>query len=227
MRRGQKIALSIALVIGGSLAMCKLAYPTYTYRYKMTVNVEADGKLYSGSSVIEVRLVKQMQLTTEMPPVATEVSGEAVFADLGGGRNVIALLASGNKAKNSEYPKYIVSEHFKLSYDDSDLVKFPRLRGRWELPSGELPTFVTFTDLADPKTARVVGLTEFEAVFGPDVHFKGVSVEMTSDPVTRGIEKNLKWWNNPGRPVSEARRAWLAGDTTGPSIEPETLFKRN
>ena len=74
MRRGQKIALSIALVVGGSLTMCKLAYPTYTYRYKMTINVEADGKLYSGSSVIEVRLVKQMQLTTEMPPVATEVS---------------------------------------------------------------------------------------------------------------------------------------------------------
>lgn len=227
MPTGRKIALSVALAIVGGLAFCKLTYPTYTYNYRMTVNVEADGKICSGSSVIEVRLVKQMQLTGEMPRVATEVSGEAVFVDLGGGRNVIALLASGYKAKDSEYPKYIVSKHFKLSYEDSDLVKFPRLQGRWELPSGELPALISFTNLNDPKTARAVGSTEFENVFDPEVHFKGVSIEMTSDPVTRGIEKNLKWWNNPGRPVSEARRAWLAGDTVGPSIEPETLFKRN
>ena len=227
MRAPGILALCVLLLIGGGYVLWQLVYPTYTYRYRITVNVEAGGKIYSGSSVIEVRLVKQPQITMEVPRVATELSGEAVFVDLGRGRNVIALLASGYKAQNVDYPKYIVSEHFKLSYDDSDLPKFPRLQGRWELASGELPAFVTFSDLNDPKTARAVGVTEFESVFGPDVHFKGVWIEMTSDPVTRGIEKNLKWWTNPGRPANTAWRAWLAGDTTGPSIGPETLFKRD
>lgn len=153
----------------------------------MTVNVEADGKVYSGSSVIEVRLTKQVQLTTEMPPLKTEVSGEAVFVDLGGGRNVIALLASGANARNSDHPKYIVAKHFNLSYEDRDLVKFPKLQGSWI--ESELPTIITFTDLNDPKTARVV--LSFDEVFGPGARLGDVTIEMTGAPVTRGIEQKL------------------------------------
>jgi hypothetical protein len=58
------------------------------------------------------------------------------------------------------------------------------------------------------------------------VHFKRAWIEMTSDPVTRGIEKKLPWWSGPGRPAEEAYRAWLKGKTEGPSIGPEILFKR-
>ena len=32
---------------------------------------------------------------------------------------------------------------------------------------------------------------QFEQVFGPDVHFKRTWIEMTTDPVTRGIEKKM------------------------------------
>jgi hypothetical protein len=195
----------IALVIGCGLAWCKLAYPTYTYHYRMTVNVEADGNIHSDSSVIEVRLVKQVQFMLEVPRVETEISGEAVFVDLGQGRNVIELLTSGD---NVDYPKYLVAKHFNLSYSDENLAKFPKLDGRWELMGDELPTFLTFTDLNDPKTARVVRPDELETVFDPGVRFKRAFVEMVpagtwpfnvlgwpralaGEPVTRGIAKQI------------------------------------
>jgi hypothetical protein len=50
-------------------------------------------------------------------------------------------------------------------------------------------------DLNDPSNARVVRPDEFEAVFGPGVRFKRVWIEMTDEPVTRGIEKKFPWWN--------------------------------
>ena len=42
-----------------------------------------------------------------------------------------------------------------------------KLKGKGNLPSSYVPTFVTFSDLNDPKTARVVRPDQFEQVFGP------------------------------------------------------------
>lgn len=165
-------------------------YPTYTYRYRMTLEVDVRGETKSGSSVIEVYLSKQPGFLSEVPSVATTVNGEAVFVDLGKGQNVIALLASGPDGRTVDNPQFVVPSHFMLSYSDRDLPKFPQLEGRWDL-NRALPTLVTFTDVNDPKTARVVRPEEFEQVFGPGVRFKGIWVEMTSDPVTRRIGSEL------------------------------------
>ena len=99
MRRSVRILLYIALgivaLIVGAVLFYKGVFPTYSYRYSMTVEVTVDGVVHSGSSVIEVDLVKQPRIITDTPAVLPKVHGEAVFVDLGKGRNVIALLASG------------------------------------------------------------------------------------------------------------------------------------
>jgi hypothetical protein len=113
------------------------------------------------------------------------------------------------------------------------------LRGKGDLPPDYIPTLVTFTDLNDPKTARVVQPEKFEQEFGPGVRFKRAWLEtvsrgiwplnlldITGEPITWEIEQKLPWWNRPGRPAVEAWRAWLAGQTTGSAIGPETLFQR-
>ena len=203
------IVLILMLLIGGGVVWYMLAYPAYTYRYRMTVEVMADGALHSGSSVIEVKIHTQPNLLSN-PTIFTAIRGEAVFVDLGKGRNVIALLASGPKGGNVDYPSYLVSKHFKLSWDDWDLAKYSELRGRWDLPDDDFPTFVTFTDLNDPKSARVVGPYQFEQVFGARVRFNRAFIEMVpagtwpfrvfgwpralaGEPVTRGIFQRLPW----------------------------------
>src|SRR5262245_578483 len=74
--------------------------PVYTYRYRLTVEVDTPEGLKSGSSVIETTV----QDNTESwgPPesrmVRSRTKGEAVFVDLGSGKHVIALLAMGPTA---------------------------------------------------------------------------------------------------------------------------------
>ena len=191
------IIIGIALLIGGSVVLYPFAYPTYTFRYRMTVEVEDGGKIHSNSSVIEVRLAKQPPLLVPAPPVTQKLLGEAVYVDLGEGRNVTALLASGVNASDVDYPVHIVPAHFNLSYEDGDLRKYPQLTGRWELdglsgPAG-LPTFVTLTDPNDPKSAHVLSPDEFGQVFGPKVRLQKAWIEMTTDPITKGIESKLPW----------------------------------
>jgi hypothetical protein len=225
MRKLAIIALCAVLVIAGGVAMCKINYPTYTYRYRMTVEVVVDNAVRSGSSVIEVQVHTQPNLLAN-PTIYPKVHGEAVFVDLGGGRNVVALLAAGPAGSNVDYPFRLVTQVFGVSYSDNDLPKLATLRGQAKLSESQLPTLVTFTDLNDPKTARIVAPREFEKTFGPGARLLGVTIEMTSDAtVATGIERKLPWIGNYAI-ETEFERTLRASAPTGGSMTPGMNLKR-
>ena len=202
------IALCILLLIGGGFVWWKITYPIYTYRYRITVEVEVDGAIKTGSSVIEVTHWWDPTPGKSFGHYSTAAKGEAVFVDLGQGRNVITLLASGPNGNDVDYPLKLVLTLYGLTFQVNDFAKLVGLRDHRDIPAQQLPTFVTFADLNDPKTARVVGPAEFEQVFGAGAHFKRAFVDMVStgtwpfnalgwpsslagEPVTRGIEKKM------------------------------------
>ncbi|WP_137042549.1 hypothetical protein [Pseudolabrys sp. FHR47] len=184
------VVLIIALPIGGFVVWHTIKYPTYTYRYRMTVDVEVGGKLRSGESVIEVKIATQRE-GGSVPRYTSRFRGEAIFVDLGEGRNVIALLAAGLPVENVNYPIDIVPRLFSLPFEE--WARLPKLEGKREVPASRLPNLVTFSDLKDPKSARFVGPHEFPQVFGADVRPPKVVIEMTNAPVTRGILQKLPW----------------------------------
>jgi hypothetical protein len=220
----KRLGIVAALIVVGILAFYKLAYPTYTYRYRMTVNVEVDGQVRSGSSVIEVSVIRQPEFLPGVRSVDQIERGEAVFVDLGAKRNIVALLASGVYAEKSGYAIALVPTHFKLNLGDSrQLASLSVLRGRWELEGNNLPTLVTFSDPTDPATLQLVRPDQLEQTFGPGVHWRGVFVEMTTDAVTRSIESKLPWVTK--------MTSGLSGQTTtiypGRFTPNGTYFKRN
>jgi hypothetical protein len=185
----------------------KLLYPTYTYRYRLSVEVETPDGLRSGSSVIEVRYEMFPELLTERDHIS-RVFGEAVFVDLGQGKNLIGLLASGPIGEDVDYPSGVVLQAFKLDGNDPNTPKrLPRLQGRrdldiyhssqYEVTKRFLPTFVTFSDLKDLSTAKIAPPGLFDEIFGVGFRLHNISVEMTNDPVTSGIERQMPWWNGP------------------------------
>ena len=184
------IMLCILAVIGGGVAWYKISYPTYVYRYRLSIAVDIDGQTKTASSVIEVRNVTQPKFGSA-PPVLTFMHGEAVFLDLGQRGNVIAILGYGPNGSDVDRAGTLVLKKFGLDLTDKNLVRLESLRGSRDLTGNEIPTFVTFTNLNDPNSARVVRLEQFEQAFGPDVQFKRAWVEMTTDPVTHGIEQKM------------------------------------
>lgn len=136
--------------------------------------------------------------------IMRRVHGEAVAVDLPGGRTPFALLRSEDETdwvgNVMQYlaPK-IAGEKFSEKFDNVLLIK-----GEHELPrhwppfAGGLvlsgyPMLVTFGDLADPTSVALVDPDDLAASFGDGYALKRITVQMTNDPVSTGIEKRLGW----------------------------------
>jgi hypothetical protein len=80
------IVLVLMLLLGGSFALYKVNYPTYTYRFRLSIAVDVGGETKTAASVIEVEAVmRPMPIIFSL--VNLYVHGDAVFLDLGNGRN--------------------------------------------------------------------------------------------------------------------------------------------
>jgi hypothetical protein len=242
----------VVLVLAGIGFFFVMAVPTYTHRYRLTVEIDTPDGVRSGSSVIEVARIDDGWIPIRAGSRYTfRLRGEAMFVDLGGGRNVIALLAHGSQARDvNQMISLPIEAYGHRKWDEDAWAGRKAMQGPVELKPPLIPTLITFTDLDDPATAQVVYGTEprgildrFADVFGPNVRFKRVWIETVStgiwpfssfgwprslagEPVTRQLEAKVPWWNSSGRPAVIAWRAWLAGQSAGPATEPEAVFVR-
>lgn len=204
--------LGLIIFVAGYLAMYPLIYPTYSHRYRLTLEVETPEGLKTASGVIEASLITQPQILTDSN-IRTGLKGDAVFLDLGNGKNVTALLALGPNGQNVDGIVTLAVKAFGCTVCQDRLVEwrnFTHRSGTRDLPPSLMPTLVTVSDSKDPATARVVAPGEFEAVFGPGYRFKRAWIEMTTDPVTRGIEEKLPFVSTHRRELTKFRvqTAW-------------------
>lgn len=196
MRRGWTIALAALVVcVVAMIVAYKHFYPTYSYRYRLTVNVELDGVLHSGSSVIEVTWYAH--LLPELISFSSELRGQAALVDLGDRGIVAATLINGEDygpAKDGALSAlWIAASAFGFGSTIDELPRLPELRGRRELASDNLPRFLWFSNPHDPMTGRKILAQDFSSAMGPSVRFAGASVETTSDPIVINAYDKLPW----------------------------------
>ena len=86
--------------------------PTYSFRYRLAVEVDTPEGVKSGSSVIEVTVRDDSVIIAPVTAqkVHSRMKGEAVFIDLGQSKHVIALLAAGPTGQGEL--TYIVQQTF-------------------------------------------------------------------------------------------------------------------
>ncbi len=199
---------SAALTFGAALALsgCGGADDTPTYRYRLTLEVDTPEGLKTGSSVIEVETDVAGDYAIATPGrVSHELRGEAVTVDLGDGRVLFALLRSNSDSDWASRvmfmlaPAYAGEGAFQNRFD-----AMLRKRAEMALPryfprAGHLdarsayPMLVTFGDLSDPTSVEQVDPDDLAATFGEGVRLERITVQMTDDPVTTGIEERLGW----------------------------------
>ncbi len=90
------IALPIVLLIGAFVvATIYSHWFTYVHHFRLTVEVETPEGTKSASSVLKAVYVESPKWVPQNTSLSSGLHGEAVFVDLGGGKNIVALLALG------------------------------------------------------------------------------------------------------------------------------------
>ena len=223
MKRFGAIALIAALLI----AAVAYVWPPYTNRFRVTIEVDTPDGIKSGSSVLETTYFESgCWGPVEACGVRARAKGEAIFVDLESGRNLVGILGWGELGGNEngifDLTRAALASGSKVGWKDES-----KLKGRGDLPLQNVPTLITFDDLNNPATAKVVDPTNFASTFGPGYSLRRVTLETTSAWLTRTIEAKLPWWSSPGRPAEIAWRAWRNGNNVGVSLVPELLFRKD
>ena len=206
MKRGLTLFGFVVLLALGS---CWWAYPSASLRYEITVEVEAEGQLYTGSSVHEETLRRQPQMLAA-PPESREFKVEAVAVDIAD-RGTLFLLLTGTRGQSNEPfspehgyhvdPEQFVNVVFEIRASSAQAVRsLPYRVIDDEVPFNQLPMMVRFDDISDPTTVALVNPYDLAARFGEGVQLRRVHVQTTRARVTDGIEERLPWFNTPHPP---------------------------
>jgi len=178
-----------AAALSAPILGSRLFYQRVDYSFRLTLAVDVDGTTREASGVIRIVQRLPPRWLEHLFNLETHVDGEAVFLDLGNRRNVIETMAFGSNGRG-DLLYGLVSRAFHVSIFGDD-ARLPPIGAQAELVGEDIPTLVSFADVKDPSTARVVRPQEFSEVFGQGVKFRSARIEMTDAPVTREIEKEL------------------------------------
>lgn len=205
------IALLAAIVIGDQVRINRPAH-----KYRLTAEVETPDGRKSASSVVAVHPDRSYTRRGR-----TRTVGDAIFVDLGGAKNIVALLAHIDNNLVLDDMNYVALRAYteaagkRVSFNEMS-----RLTGIVPVVGALIPVLVTFADPANPGTARAVAPDDAEAVLGKGFRLKGLTAEVVpngywpldfggalGEPVTRGIQAKLPWLNGAGDGAATALRA--------------------
>lgn len=182
----------------------------------MAVTVDTPEGTVTGASVRQVWATDDSVL---LPDAATSVrlKGQAVIVDLGRRGKLFALLSD---KKGYGYAIRVVHQYFpykpiRRGLTPEHIRYYSSLKNTkavlFEDDSHSLPRLVRFRDLNDPKTVELVDPDGLERSFGEGVRLKMITIEMTDEDVTHGIENVLPWL-----PDKKNFRGSIGGDSKPP-----------
>lgn len=198
-RRRFLVAASLTPFVGG----CGLLFGSWEVRYRLNITLERGGREYAGAGVLQTRWTSNGPFAgfgggVDHYNVATW--GDAIIVDMGPFGLVFALLRSpGNlngqrfNAIRPEYPLQRALREQASAGEDVpsfhtaawfDAIK--KMRGAHEIREAHWPALVNFRDINDQTTVELVAPES-------GVTIRRVTIEVTSDSVTRGIRRRLPW----------------------------------
>jgi hypothetical protein len=221
------LALLAVLVIADQIRINRPGH-----KYRLTVEVKTPEGVKSASGILAVQPDRGYSRSGH-----TRTMGDAVLVDLGAGKNLIALLAHIDKSIDLDGMNYLALRAYnaagrKVSFNDMS-----RMTGPVPVQGALMPLLLTFVDPGNPATARAVPPDGVELALGTGFYLHSISAEVVpngfwpldfggplGEPVTRGIEAKLPWWNRPDDPAGKALQA--AGLQGGGPIDPKQVFTR-
>jgi hypothetical protein len=221
------LALLAVLVVGDQIRINRPGH-----KYRLTVEVETPQGVKSASGVLAVTPDRGYSNRGR-----TLTSGDAVFVDLGGGKNLVALLAHLDKTLDLDGINYVALRAYgeaggqRVSFN-----QMSRLTGVVPVTGALIPVLVTFAEPAEPSSMRSVAPDHLEAGLGPGFRLHRIAAEVVpngfwpvdfggplGEPVTRAIRAKLPWLDRDGAAAAALKAAGLA---SAEPIDAREVFTR-
>lgn len=198
----RKFAIIVLILTAVAVIWYRWEFPTASYRYRLTVAVNADGQVHTGSSVIDVSYRFYPHWFSALASGSqfdSKIRGQAALIDLGKHGVLVAALFGQPGDYSTQDADALAGRAF-LAFS-ADAPGFPvtleniraisRMRGLVDLGSNDMPPFIWFSNKADPAAAHFVKPDEFAAVIGDSVRLAFVQLQITDDPIVVDIDRKL------------------------------------
>jgi len=208
------LALLAVLVAGDQIRINRPGH-----KYRLTVEVETPQGIKSASGVLAVTPDRGYSNRGR-----TLTSGDAVFVDLGGGKNLVALLAHLDKTIDLDAINYVALRAYgEAGGQRASFNQMSRMTGVVPVTGALIPVLASFADPAEPSSMRSVAADQVEASLGPGFRLHRITAEVVpngfwpvdfggplGEPVTRAIRAKLPWLEREGGAAAALTAAGLA-----------------
>ena len=208
---------SLGALLAGLYVFYYFAFPTYTHRFRLTFQVEVDGKLKEGSGVITVYDQDNQWVPLTQKRWKRTSSGPSPWIDLGG-RGVL-LVSMGTPFRVSDEPRpydasslsfvaYFNAEHGSPNINSQTVRKIHSQVGARQLHEDQMPAFIWLADPLDPNSAQIVPPESFDDVISPSMRLVSTSVKITKDGPDNSLSAKLPWLAEMARAQFWAGKPW-------------------
>jgi hypothetical protein len=204
-------------------------------RYRLVVEVDTPAGVRSGAGVFEVRVEKAPWWALAGRRVNFGGRGEAVAVDLPNGQTLFALLSKPGfpdaaiRLPLDLFSRPIAAAELQRTGEVSDISQRVRQLMR-DQPSALLtgdnrPFLIRFGNVNDPSTVEEVDPDQLSDAFGPGYSLRGITISITTDPITTGIRDRLPWLSD--FPEPSLRRPESLEDRTLPVLLRHGAFAKD
>jgi hypothetical protein len=185
----------LGAIVAVVVVIYKVNFPTYSYRYRLQLSLAVDGKVHTGSSVIEIVWGCGPKVAG-LGRCAPSLGGQAAVIDLGSRGVVVAALRNGEvpPSDGAIDAVWFCAEAFGNKSTNDELPALPGLKGRRDLSPDNFPRLIWFPNRADPKSVKKITVGDVANSLDPTARFTEAFCEITKDPIVVNIAAKLPWY---------------------------------
>jgi|GEM_PF-2703344 len=193
---------AIFLIITIPLLCWIFLWPHYSWHQRLTIEIEKNGQIFSGSSVVYVFWNKNiMHSMLGMGPAwHSTVIGESTIVKLPDNKYLLALLnypAKGHSNYAANIATRAILKTTKIYHSKKEFISVlaSRAISPITLQTKNYPPMISFKNIEDPSSVvKIRPSKNIRTVIDPNIEIKKITLEITFDPITKGnLEKHIDW----------------------------------
>jgi hypothetical protein len=214
-----------AALYGVGLWLWPASYPSYTIRYRLTLDVNVEGTHHIGSGVVEAIFQTRPRFPPESGDTSAYLKGYAITVDLGE-RGLLIAVDGESHTRRAEFVGggviYGSTGYLRLPFaiwrnsrstqfgSETEYFAAPENRTPIALNLLMLPLLVRFRDLNDRNSLEEVDPEHLDATFGPGVSLESATFQIVDDPVSP-MPANWPEWLKTIDPYKDRVVTWQRG----------------